>query len=112
MKILHNPRCSKSRQALAILNENNINPEIVLYLKDTPSETDFKIILQKLNMKPQELLRKNEAFFKENFKGLEFNDDEWIKVMIENPKLIERPIVIRGNKAIVARPPESVKDLL
>ena len=112
MQILHNPRCSKSRQTLEILKENNIDPEVILYLNDTPTVNELKVILQKLNIKPEELLRKNEAIFKEQFKGLSFNDDEWINVMIENPKLIERPIVIRGNKAIIARPPEKVKELL
>jgi len=112
MQILHNPRCSKSRKALEILKEKNVNPEIVLYLNETPTIDDLKMILQKLNIKPEELLRKNESIYKEQFKGLTFNDDEWIKVMIENPKLIERPIVINGNKAIIARPPEKVLELL
>lgn len=112
MQILHNPRCSKSRQALEILKENNVNPDVVLYLKDVPTIDELKMILQKLNIKPEELLRKNEAIYKEQYKGLTFNDDEWIKVMIDNPKLIERPIVINGNKAIIARPPEKVLELL
>lgn len=110
--IYHNPRCKKSREALQILEDKGVDFNIVKYLDETPGKEEFKKTLSKLNMKPQELLRKNEAIFKEKYKGLDMNEDEWIQVMLENPKLIERPIVIKGNKAVVGRPPENVKELL
>ncbi|MCI5057403.1 MAG: arsenate reductase (glutaredoxin) [Flavobacteriales bacterium] len=112
IQIYHNPRCTKSRETLALLEEKNQEVEIVEYLKDIPSKSDLKKILSKLNIKPEQLLRKNEAIFKEKFKGLSFNDEEWIQIMIENPKLIQRPIVINGNKARIGRPPELVLEIL
>ena len=75
------------------------------------TEKEFETLLAKLNLKPQDLLRKGEKVYKEKFKGLTLNDHEWIKVMLENPKLIERPIIVKGNKAIIGRPPVLVKDL-
>ena len=112
MRIYHNPRCSKSRQALALIIEKGIEPEVVEYLKVLPSVEEFKKLLQKLNMKPTDLLRKNEAVYKEKFKTSNFTDDEWIDVMLEYPKLIERPIVVEGYKALIARPPERVNELI
>lgn len=110
--IYHNPRCSKSRQTLAILRENGIEPEIVEYLKEVPSAEDLKLILAKLNIQPTDLLRKNEAVYKASYKGLNLNDDEWIDAMVEHPKLIERPIVLHGNTGVLGRPPENVLDLI
>lgn len=112
MKIYHNPRCSKSRQGLAILNDANIEFEIIQYLKTPPSEKEIKDILSKLNMKPIALVRKNEAIWKENYKGKELSDEEIIKAMAENPKLIERPIVIHNDKAVLGRPPENISTIL
>ena len=112
MKIYHNPRCSKSRQTLAIIEENNVAVDIIEYLKDGPSATELKDVLNKLGMKPTEILRKGEADFKENYKGKALSDDEWIAAMLKYPKLIERPIVVKGNKAVLGRPPENVKELL
>ena len=112
MKIYHNPRCSKSRQTLAIIEENNVAVDIIEYLKDVPSATELKDVLNKLGMKPTEILRKGEADFKENYKGKALSDDEWIAAMLKYPKLIERPIVVKGNKAVLGRPPENVKELL
>ncbi|NQX80663.1 MAG: arsenate reductase (glutaredoxin) [Flavobacteriaceae bacterium] len=111
MKIYHNPKCSKSRQTLEIIKENNIEPEIVLYLKDELSYQEIESLLAKLDLKPIELIRKGEAIWKENFKGKELTDDQIIKAMTENSKLIERPIVVVGEKAIIGRPPELVKNL-
>ena len=111
MKIYHNPRCSKSRQTLELLREHTDKIEIIEYLKDIPSENQLKEVLSFLDLKPQDVLRKGESIFKENFKGKEFTDDEWIKHMIEYPKLTERPIVIKDNKAVLGRPPENVKKL-
>lgn len=112
MKIYHNPRCTKSRETLALLKSKGQDPEIILYLETPPSEKELKAILKKLQLKPQQLLRKGEAIFKEQFKGKVLTDDQWIKAMVENPKLIERPIVIAGNKAALGRPPEQVLTLL
>lgn len=112
MKIYHNPRCTKSRETLALLNEANVTVEIVEYLKEIPTTEELKEILSKLQLAPIDLVRKGEAIYKESYKGKELTDDEWIQAMIENPKLIERPIVVKGDKAIIGRPPESVKTLL
>lgn len=112
ISIYHNPRCSKSRQAKAILDEQGVEYKVIEYLKDIPTKEDFKKVLMKLNLRPQDILRKGEAVYKEKFKTAQFTDEEWIEVMLEYPKLIERPIVVKQNKAIVARPPEQVLELL
>ncbi len=112
MKIYHNPRCSKSRAGLNLIREAGREVEVIDYLKTPPTEKELKKILKMLGMKPLELIRKNEAVFKEQFKGKTFTEDEWIKIMVKNPKLIERPIVVEGNKAVLGRPTEKIKELL
>jgi len=112
MKIYHNPRCSKSRQTLKILQENGVEPEIVKYLEDVPTANELREILKKLGIKPEKLVRKIEKIYKEKFKGKELSDEEWIQAMVEYPKLIQRPIVVKGNKAVLGRPPENVKEFL
>jgi arsenate reductase len=112
MKIYHNPRCKKSRETLAILEENNIEPEIIKYLKTPPSEKELKAILAKLDMPAEKLVRKTEKIYKEKYKGKELSEDDWLEAMVEHPKLIQRPIVIKGDKAIVGRPPENVNALI
>ena len=112
MKIYHNPRCSKSRQTLQMIADAGKDIEIIEYLKDVPTEDELKSIIKLLGIAPDQLLRKGEAIFKEKFKGKTFTDDEWIKIMIEHPKLIERPIVIDGEKAVLGRPPANVLSLL
>jgi arsenate reductase len=112
MKIYHNPRCSKSRQTLQLIKDAGADVEIVEYLNEIPTKEELQLILMKLNLKPIDIIRKGEAIYKEKFKNSNFNNDEWIQIMIENPKLIERPIVIKGNKAVLGRPPENVLDLL
>ncbi|CAM1340851.1 arsenate reductase (glutaredoxin) [Tenacibaculum amylolyticum] len=110
--IYHNPRCSKSRQGLTILEESGKEFEIVKYL-DTPlTEKELGAIIKLLNIKPIELVRKNEKIWKDEFKGKELTDAEIIKAMVENPKLIERPIVVNNTKAVVGRPPESINDII
>lgn len=109
--IYHNPRCSKSRQALSILRDSGAEPRVVEYLKEVPAKTEMKELLAKLNLRPVDILRKGEQIFKEKFRNADFTDDEWIEVMREYPKLIERPIVIKGNKAVIGRPPEKVLEL-
>ena len=112
MKIYHNPRCSKSRQTLQLINDAGKDVEIIEYLKDVPTEEELKSIIDLLGISPEQLLRKNEAIFKEQFKGRSFSDEEWIKIMIGNPKLIERSIVVDRKKAVLGRPPENVLSLL
>tara|TARA_R110002072_G_scaffold293232_3_gene462432 strand:- start:2502 stop:2840 length:339 start_codon:yes stop_codon:yes gene_type:complete len=112
MKIYHNPRCRKSREGLQIVVDSKQDIEVVLYLENPPSEQELKSIISKLGILPIELVRKGEADWKENYKGKALSDDEIIKAMVSYPKLIERPIVIKGDKAIVGRPPEKIKELL
>lgn len=112
MKIYHNPRCSKSRQTLSLLIDNDVDPEIFEYLKTPPTKAELTEVIQMLGIKPFELIRKGEAIFKEKYKGKELSDEAWIEAMVENPKLIERPIVIDGNQARLGRPPELVLELL
>ncbi len=112
MKIYHNPRCAKSRETLALITKAGKDFEIVEYLKTPPSFAELKDLLVRLHLKPEQILRKSEALFKERFKDKKFNDDEWITIMTENPILIERPIVVKGNKAVLGRPPENVLTLL
>ncbi|MDG1396005.1 MAG: arsenate reductase (glutaredoxin) [Flavobacteriales bacterium] len=112
MKIYHNPRCAKSRQTLALMHDHNVAPEIVLYLVDVPDAHEMKDLLLKLGMTPLELIRKNEASWKENYKGKNLSDDQVIEAMIAHPKLIERPIVIKDTQAVLGRPPENVLKLL
>jgi arsenate reductase len=111
MKIYHNPRCRKSREALSLLQDRGLEPEIVLYLKDRPTREELKDLLGKLGMKAHELIRKGEAIYKETYKGKELSEEEWIEAMLQHPKLMERPIVVKGDKAIVGRPPEKVLEL-
>jgi arsenate reductase len=112
MKIYHNPRCRKSRETLQIIQEAGVEPEIIEYLKDVPDEAELKELVTMLGIKPYDLLRRGEADFKENYKGKDLSDDEWISAMVKYPKLIERPIVVKQKKAVLGRPPENVKTLL
>lgn len=112
IEIYHNPRCTKSRETLQLLESKGIEPKVIEYLKDVPTEKEMKGILKKLGIKATDLLRKNETIFKELYKGKELSEDEWIKAMIQHPKLIERPIVINDQKAALGRPPEKVLDIL
>ncbi|MBS1941883.1 MAG: arsenate reductase (glutaredoxin) [Bacteroidetes bacterium] len=110
--IYHNTRCSKSRCALELLKENGIEPEVVEYLKDAPSVEDLTKLVAKLGLPAEQLVRKSEALFKEKYKGLQLNEHEWIRVMHENPQLIERPVVVKGHKAVIGRPIENVQELI
>jgi len=112
-KIYHNTRCRKSRGGLKYLEEKGIKPEIIEYLKDKPfTEESLKEILDKLGFLPQNLIRTQEADYKQNFKGKDFTDDEWIKIMVENPKLIRRPIIEKGDKAVLGDIVEHIDALL
>lgn len=111
--IYHNPRCSKSRQTLALLEENGITPQIRKYLEEVPSADELKSVLGKLGIGARALLRSKEAEYAENNLGDEsLSDDQIIAVMIANPRLIERPIVVKGDQARIGRPPESVLEIL
>jgi arsenate reductase len=110
--IWHNNRCGKSRSVLQILEEKGLHFEVKKYIENPPSEKEIKEVLEKTGLKAHEIIRTGEAEFKENFKGKNLEEAEWIKAMIEFPILIERPIVINGNKAVVARPPEKVLEIL
>lgn len=112
MKIYHNPRCSKSRQGLSILKDANVDFEIIEYLKTPLSKKEITEIVDKLNIDPIDLIRKNETDWKENFKGKEMSNEQVIDAMVAYPKLIERPIVIHGDKAVLGRPPEKIVSLL
>lgn len=110
--IYHNSRCGKSRCALEILNEKKEAIEVIEYLKNPISETDLTKIIKLLGIKPIELVRKGEEVFKQNYKDKQLSDNEWIKAMVENPILIERPIIVKNNKAVIGRPPEKVLEIL
>ena len=112
MQIYHNPRCSKSRQTLELLHTKGLEPEIVLYLENSPSKKLLKEILKKLGIKAEQLVRKSEAIFKENYKGKTLTENQWIEALVKHPKLIERPIVINGKKATIGRPPEKVLEII
>lgn len=112
IEIYHNPRCSKSRQGLAILEDSNKAFDVVKYLDDVPDEKTIKAVISKLGIKPMELVRKNEAIWKSDYKGKTLSDTQIIEAMVKHPKLIERPIVINGDKAVVGRPPESILTII
>ena len=111
-KIYHNPRCSKSRATLALLEERGVEPEVVEYLKTPPTRDELKALLAKLGIKASDLIRRNEQAFKDSGKDLSAPDDELIDLMVQNPILIERPIVVVGDRARIGRPPESVLDIV
>lgn len=112
-RIYHNPRCSKSRETLALLENQQQDIEIVEYLKTPPTAEELSDILQQLDMQPRHLLRTKETLYKElQLDNDNLSDQELIRAMCDNPKLIERPIVIKNNQAIIGRPPEAVLNIL
>lgn len=112
MKILHNPRCTKSRETLALIEASGKDVQVVDYLKEPPTEKEIADILSKLGIQAEQLVRKNEDLYKEKFKGKTLSEKQWISAMAANPILMERPIVISGKRAVLGRPPENVKSLL
>lgn len=113
LSIYHNPRCSKSRQTLALLEEQGVQVEIIEYLKTPPTVASLTTILKQLGFNARQLLRKNESIYKElNLKDDTFTEEQLIQAMCDNPKLIERPIVINNGRAKIGRPPESVLEIL
>lgn len=112
IRIYHNNRCSKSRAACQLIAEKGVDAEIVDYLKTPPSHEELRDLLRKLGLRPSELVRRGEAVFKEHYAGRSLSDDEWLQAMVTYPILIERPIVVRGDRAVLGRPPERVLELL
>jgi|TARA_B110000240_G_C13313018_1_gene373650 arsenate reductase len=112
IKIYHNPRCSKSRQGVELLETSGKEFEIIKYLDNNFTELTLTEVLQLLNISPIDLVRKNEKIWKENFKGTAMSDAEIIIAMVENPKLIERPIVVNKNKAVIGRPSEEILSII
>jgi arsenate reductase (glutaredoxin) len=112
LTIYHNPRCGKSRAALAILEEKGLEFNTVEYLKTPPAKEELRAIVKKLGIKPEALLRKGEDIYKEKFAGSLLSDDQWLDALAKHPILMERPIVVRGERAVIGRPPEKVLELL
>jgi arsenate reductase (glutaredoxin) len=110
--IYHNPRCGKSRGALALLEQKGVQPHIIEYLKTPPTKEELRAILKKLGMKPEQLVRKGEDIYREKFAGRTLADEQWLDALVKNPILIERPIVVKGDRAVIGRPPENVLELL
>ena len=109
--VYHNPRCKKSRAGLEFVQKKGLNPKIRVYLKDLLSEDELRMLIMKLNIKPFDLIRTQEEYFRKTLKGLKLTEDEWIREMVENPKLIRRPIVEDKYRAVIGDPIENI-DLL
>ncbi|WP_339705687.1 arsenate reductase (glutaredoxin) [uncultured Kriegella sp.] len=112
IKIYHNARCSKSRQGLELLKNSGKDFEVVKYLEDSPSKETLQKIIDYLGIAPEALIRKNEVIWKEKFRGKALTDDEILNAMLQYPKLIERPIVVNGNKAVIGRPVENINKII
>lgn len=112
LKIYHNVRCSKSRDVCTILEKKKVKAEVIEYLKTPLTQKEIKALLKMLGMKASELVRKKEPLFLENYEGKKITEAEWLKILAKNPILIERPILVKGNKAIIGRPPEKVLEFL
>jgi arsenate reductase len=112
IKIYHNPQCKKSRAGLQYLKERQVPFEIVEYLKNPITEKLLEGLLVKLNKKPLDIVRTKEEYYKKNLKGKVFNDHEWIRILIQNPKLIQRPIIEKEYKAVIGDPIENIESLL
>jgi len=110
--IYHNKRCSKSREGVCFLEEAKVDFQVINYLENLPTKSELKDLLKKLNLPAIDLVRKKETIWIEHYKGKELSEDQIIQAMIENPKLIERPIIVNGDKAIIARPTERINEIL
>jgi arsenate reductase len=112
MNYYHNPRCGTSRKALEILSKKKIKPTIIDYQKEPLNQKELAVLIKSLGIKAESLVRKKEPLFKEKFAGKSFTQRQWIKILAENPKLIERPIFEANGKAVIGRPPEKVLEIL
>ena len=110
--IYHNPRCSKSREGLGFVEDINEEIKVRKYLDEPFTKSELENVIKKLNIKPIELVRTKESIWIENYKGKDLSDTQIIEAMLQNPKLIERPIVVNGNKAVIARPKEKINEIL
>jgi arsenate reductase len=110
--IYHNPRCSKSRNTLALLQQHGIEPTVIEYLKEVPSKSELASIIRKLGYQPEQIVRKGEDTYKRKFAGKTLSSDQWLDALVDDPILIERPIVVKGDRALIGRPPENVLDLI
>lgn len=110
--VLHNSRCGKSREAVKFFEEEQIDFKVREYLKEELSFDELKLIVEQLGVKPIEIVRTNEAIWKEEFKGKDFSDDELIQLMIDNPKLIQRPLVLKDGKGVIGRPFENIQEFV
>lgn len=109
--IYHNSRCSKSRAGLQYLRDRTSDIEIIEYLKTPLTRDDLKLLFMRLNKKPHEMIRQQEAIYKSNFKGKNFTDEEWLTILLEHPKLLKRPIIVKENKAVWGVPVEELEIL-
>jgi len=112
IKIYHNSRCQKSRLGVKFLEKNKLDFEIINYINDPLNMDEIKFLLKKLKIKPIELIRKNELIWKTNYKNKKLSDEEIIIAMVDNPKLIERPIIVNGDKAVIGRPTEKISEVV
>lgn len=112
VRIYHNARCSKSRSACTLLAEHGVTTEIINYLETPPDKDELRALLAKLGLPAREIVRSGEAVFKEHYAGRELSEEEWLDALVAHPILIERPIVVRGEQAVIARPPERLLTLL
>jgi arsenate reductase (glutaredoxin) len=112
LRIYHNPKCKKSREGLKYLKDKGIPIEVINYINDGIAEQELKDVLKKLNLKPEAIVRTQEDLYKKELKGKNFTDIEWIKILSENPRLIQRPIVVARHKAVIAEPPDKIEELL
>lgn len=112
VKIYHNQNCSKSRTALELIESKGEEIIVQSYLEDVPSKQELQEIVQMLGIRPLELIRQNESIFKEKFSAVQLSDDAWLDIMIQYPILIERPIIVKNNKAVIGRPVEKILELL
>ena len=112
IRIYHNPRCRKSRAGLEYLSSKTQDFEIIDYLKNPLSLDELTSLFKKLDLEPSEMIRKQEQIFKDEFKGKDLSNEEWLKAMAEHPKLLHRPIVEKGDRALFAQPPETIDQIL
>ncbi|TNE82174.1 MAG: arsenate reductase (glutaredoxin) [Bacteroidetes bacterium] len=110
--IYHNPRCGKSRQTLQLIQDSGTEPTIIEYLKTPLNKAELTDLIAKLGIPAEQLIRKGESIFKDEFKGKNLSESDWIQAMVDHPILMERPVVVKGTKAVIGRPPELVKELL
>jgi arsenate reductase len=112
LRIYHNPRCAKSRDGLNYLTRKSLAHEVILYFENPLGVQDLKRLLMKLNMKPAQVIRTQEEFYRKELKGKKFTDDEWIDIILQNPKLLQRPVVEGRYKAVVAIPAEKIEEVV